>query len=72
VPPTDGTAVPRSDAPRRRFPVHASNLVKSMLQEEAERFDTMAFAAGLADVKDLFQTVYARVDSHANSQAATN
>ena len=52
--------------------MHASNLVKSMLQEEAERFDTMAFAAGLADVKDLFQTVYARVDSHANSQAATN
>jgi len=43
-----------------------------MLEEEAERFDTMAFAAGLADVKDLFQTVYARVDSHANSQAAAN
>ncbi|OSX79132.1 hypothetical protein BU14_0086s0019 [Porphyra umbilicalis] len=43
-----------------------------MLEEEAERFDTMATAAGLADVKDLLHKVYARVDSHANSQAAAN
>jgi len=71
VPPTDGTAVPRSDAPRRRSLVHASNLVQAML-EEAERVDTMATAAGLADVKDLLHKVYDRVNSHANSQAAAN
>jgi len=43
-----------------------------MLEEEAERVDTMATAAGLADVKTLLQRVYDRVDAHANSQAAAN
>jgi len=72
VPRTDGTSVARSDTPRRTSLVHASSLVQAMLEEEAERFDTMATAAGLADVKDLLHKVYARVDSHANSQAAAN
>jgi len=43
-----------------------------MLEEEAERVDTMTTAAGLADVKDLLERVYDRVSAHANSQAAAN
>jgi len=43
-----------------------------MLEEEAERVNTMATAAGLADVKTLLLRVYDRVDAHANSQAAAN
>jgi len=43
-----------------------------MLEEEAERVETMATAEGLADVKHLLEKVYDRVKAHANSQAVAN
>ena len=55
-----------SAAPRRQSLVHAGQLVQAMLEEEAERVDTMATAAGLADVMDLLERVYDRVSAHAN------
>jgi len=72
VPPSDGAASPHSAAPRRRSLVHAGQLVQAMLEEETERVETMATAEGLADVKNLLEKVYDRVNAHANSQAVAN
>ena len=71
---SDGATTLHPSAPHRRSSslLHASRLVHAMLEEEAERNDAMATAAGLADVKSLLHKVFDRVTSHANSQAAAN
>jgi len=43
-----------------------------MLEEEAERFEVMATAAGVADVRSMLVKIYDRLDAHANSQTASN
>jgi len=53
VTPSDGSAASHSAASRQRSLVHAGQLVQAMLGEEAKRVDTIATAAGLADVKIL-------------------
>lgn len=55
----DSAELPPSGSRRRPSSlVHASRLVHAMLEEEAERFEVMSTAAGVADVRSMLVKVY--------------